>query len=157
VNLCACGCGKPARRTWRCGHNRRIPPRYSVDPSTGCWIWLGTRNSEGYGQIRERLDGGRGRTVKAHRFMYERLVGPIPVGRQLDHLCRNRACVNPVHLEPVDNATNTQRGQLAKLTWDDVREIRASSESTASIAARYGISKANVRHVRAGETWREVA
>ncbi len=71
----------------------------------GCWPWLGKANSGGYG-----LTTFKGRTYRAHRAMYEVVVGPIPEGLQLDHLCRNRACVRPSHLEPVTNWENTRRG-----------------------------------------------
>ncbi|MFK5284023.1 HNH endonuclease signature motif containing protein, partial [Lacticaseibacillus paracasei] len=52
-----------------------------------------------------------GKSQKAHRFMYERLVGPIPAGMQLDHLCRVRPCCNPAHLEPVTQRENIARGR----------------------------------------------
>src|SRR6185369_14504566 len=82
-----------------------IPPhRYrrflmQIDLSADdCWPWLGVRDSDGYGMVRWKEDGRlfqRG----AHRVAYDLLVGPIPDGLELDHLCRNRLCVDPEHLE----------------------------------------------------------
>jgi hypothetical protein len=71
----------------------------------GCWLWLGKDNGRGYGQL--WVDG---RTVAAYRFSYELHVGPIADGYELDHLCRNRLCVNPTHLEPVTHRENMLRG-----------------------------------------------
>lgn len=82
--------------------------RWTINPDTGCWEWTGsigrTPNS-GYGKV--RWDG---RSQRAHRVIYELLVGKIPEGLQLDHLCRVRHCVNPDHLEPVTQRENILRG-----------------------------------------------
>lgn len=74
----------------------------------GCWIWTGPC-AKGYGRVSVREAGSR-RSMQIHRYAYEQLVGPIPDGLQLDHLCRNRACCNPAHLEPVTSRENTLRG-----------------------------------------------
>lgn len=66
-----------------------------------CWEWTASLLTGGYGQYRSRC---------AHRVAWELLVGPIPPGMELDHLCRNRRCVNPDHLEPVTHLVNVQRG-----------------------------------------------
>lgn len=73
----------------------------------GCWHWRGALRN-GYGVI--NAGGHNGRTLYAHRVAYEALVGQIPAELQLDHLCRNRACCNPAHLEPVTQRENILRG-----------------------------------------------
>lgn len=84
-----------------------LEARFVPEPNTGCWLWIG--------HVDERLGYGRmvidGKRRVAHRIAYEALVGPIPDGLQLDHLCRVRCCVNPSHLQPVTQQENIRRGQ----------------------------------------------
>jgi hypothetical protein len=156
--FCICGCGgktRLARQTipekqWVKGtplryiaghHKHKSPVHYLVDPQTGCWVWQRNRRA-GYGQLNVN-----GRRVSAHRLYYERAKGPVPEGLELDHLCRNRACVNPDHLEPVTHLENIARA--AKLRPAEVAEIRRSSESTRTLAVRYGVSERTIQTRRA--------
>ncbi|MBX9587871.1 MAG: HNH endonuclease [Hyphomonadaceae bacterium] len=75
-----------------------------------CWEWTGARLKRGYGSINiRRRQGGRAGEV-VHRLMYQLFVGGIPPGREIDHLCRNRICCNPVHLEAITREENIRRG-----------------------------------------------
>ena len=84
----------------------RLMSKVDKNGPNGCWLWLGTKDGRGYGQIRSK---GRERLVKAHRVSYELFVGPIPDGLTIDHLCRTKHCVNPSHLEPVSMRENLMR------------------------------------------------
>lgn len=77
-----------------------------VDKSGECWEWTASRAGGGYGSF---TVNGRGQP--AHKFAYELLAGPVPAGLVLDHLCRNRICVRPDHLEPVTERENILRGE----------------------------------------------
>lgn len=122
--LCECGCGEPApiasktftKRGWRKGqplrfiqgHSGRMRPKgvihYEVDQATGCWIWQRSCMGNGYGHLTVN-----NRQILAHRFLFEKTVGAIPVGLELDHTCGNKRCINPLHLEPVTHAENCRR------------------------------------------------
>lgn len=104
------------RRYWRHGDPRessrvvgftdtRVWGNFEDDDDTDCWIWTGALNEGGYGIVRVGDS-----MVPVHRYTYHHLVGDIPEDLELDHLCRNRACANPDHLEPVTHRENVIRG-----------------------------------------------
>lgn len=111
---------------------------------SACWMWQrALRNGYGYLSVGGRDENG-GRRIYAHRRLYEMANGLIPSGLQLDHLCRNRACVRPDHLEPVTCTENIRRGLKTKVSQADVMEIRklkSDGQSSLSIAVKFGLSR----------------
>ena len=111
----------PEQRFWEKVTKQGPIPVYR--PELGpCWLWKGALSS-GYGSF--SLDG---RTQYAHRIAYGWLVGQIPDGLQLDHLCRNPPCCNPTHLEPVTSGENSVRGLGPKLTSQRQRGVPLTPE-----------------------------
>lgn len=168
---CHCGCGEKAglrrvhkykngirvlfkgepRKFITGHHTRKSPEEYVVDEN-GCWVWQRAIRDTGYGSI-----SINGKQMLAHRYMYEKLRGPIPDGMYLDHLCKNRACVNPEHLEVVTFKENIRRGKRVKLTEQDIPEIKklsASGVRQKEIAIKYGVSSCHVSRIINGEKWR---
>jgi hypothetical protein len=82
--------------------------RWDVDEDSGCWVWRGCTNPDGYGLITFE-----GRQTTVHRVSYILHVGDIPPGKELDHICKNRRCLNPAHLEAVVHRENVMRGGSA--------------------------------------------
>lgn len=133
ANLCACGCGALALpgKVYIHGHQSRRPAvdRFweKVDQNApgGCWLWTDFL-ARGYGRI-----SIGGRMVRAHRFAYELLVGPVPEGLEIDHLCRVRHCVNPAHLEPVTHAENLRRSDSISAVYARRDRCASGHEFTA--------------------------
>ena len=90
-------------------HDRFWPEDEGDDP-LGCWLWPGAAAS-GYGTFY----AAPGVSVYAHRYAYAAMVGPIPDGLHLDHLCQTTRCVNPLHLDPVTPRVNSQRAGRARV------------------------------------------
>jgi len=86
-----------------------------VKKTDTCWEWTAFINPDGYGifGIGSRADGSR-RTIHAHRWIYEQTYGKAPANYDIDHICHNRTCVRPDHLEAVTHKTNMERGDLSK-------------------------------------------
>lgn len=128
--------------------------RWVVDPVTECWVWQKGFMGKGYGNVWTGF-----KTEGAHRWAYESLVGSIPDDLELDHLCRNRACINPKHLEPVTNVVNKRRGIRIILTADKVREIRKLREQGVKyrvIAGQFGITTGAIHPIMTRKTWKDV-
>jgi hypothetical protein len=165
--FCHCGCGERTSlepdNNATLGRVRGTPRRYAMnhDKRRGwrilhedrgydspCHIWQGSLMPLGYGQVR-----ADGRTRQAHRVAYERERGPIPLGAQLDHICRVPRCVNPAHLEVVTNAENTRRGDRTRLTKADAVAIRVDKRPRRQIAAAYGVTPEHVGRIQRGCRW----
>lgn len=163
---CECGCGqlapldrrgKPQRYVR--GHNRRgkrLRPLYYLEDrgfSTPCWVC--DRSPDWNGYVRIRVDGAY---VFAHRHFYEDRYGPLPPGKHLDHLCRQRDCCNPEHLDPVTNAENQRRGSNAKLGSNGAMAARLAFATTSltkrAIADMLGVSESAVGLAINGRSWR---
>lgn len=123
----------------------RVMRRVAKDDESGCWIFAGCLNRTGYGQVTLSFEEGH---ALVHRVVYGRMVGPIPDGLVLDHLCRTPACCNPEHLEPVTQAENIRRGEAAESA-----RLRAAERETCGRGHRWAenlhITPAGKRRCRA--------
>lgn len=115
----------------------------------GCWVFHGSRLPAGYGKIGS--DGGRaGRMVLVHRLMYETFVGPIPDGHDIDHLCRNTSCCNPIHLEAVTRQTNVERG-IGWRNGVEAAALSAKSETHCSHGHEFTVENTYLYTTKSGE------
>ena len=130
----------------------RFWAKVTRDREDGCWEWTGGMTS-GYGRF---FVGGQSRPkqVGAHRWAYQHLIGPIPDGLQLDHLCRNRACVNPAHLEPVSQRVNVLRGEGLSAKQARQTHCRHGHEFTPENTR---MAKGRKRHCRQCQHYRNIS
>ena len=128
------------------------------DDISGCWEWQGKiHKTTGYG-----TKNFGGKTLLAHRWVWQMLQGPIPEGLVINHLCSNRKCVNPHHLEVTDQAGNCRHGAGAKLSIEQVLEIKKAKASKKwgtgkKLADKHGVSAALIHDIWNGRSWKEVA
>jgi hypothetical protein len=171
--FCQCGCGEKtniAKKNHTVfgfvkgkpyhyiqNHHKRKKTQYLEEDrgfDTPCWIWQLTLNQDGYARTYRRG------TTLAYKAYYERVHGPVPDGLQLDHLCCQRDCVNPYHLEAVTNIENTRRGKSTKLNPDKVRRIRELARTTnltyEAIGKLFGISLSQVSRIILRQRWKDV-
>lgn len=120
---------------------RRFWAKVELGHPGGCWVWAGSRNAKGYGRFRD------GRTVQAHRWAYELLVGPIPPGLVLDHVvCDNPPCVNPHHTKPATNAENVARAAALQTHCKHGHEYTEANTGRTGRGARYCRICVNAAH-----------
>jgi hypothetical protein len=131
---------------------------------SGCWLWVGTKDTGGYGMISRAC-----KYTKAHRVSYEAFVGPIPSGLHVLHACDNPACINPAHLSvgtvKENMAERDARGRrnvkgeqigTSKITADDALYIKQSNESLGVLAKKFGVSDQQVWRIKRGESWKHL-
>jgi hypothetical protein len=146
-------CEKHYRRALHSGSTASpqidIWQHYSVAADTSCWEWAGALWRNGYGKTSRSVHGTR----LAHRAYFAEHRGPIPDGMDLDHLCRNRLCVNPDHLEPVSRAVNLDRGLDARTSCRSGRhDISAPSDLIPG--TKQCVHCWRIRYKEAGERYR---
>ncbi len=138
--------------------------RYTVDPQSGCWVWIGSTNQDGYG-----LWSAHGEK-RAHRASFVLHHGVIPKGMHVLHTCDNPGCVNPDHLRlgtHQDNMADLRKkgraygaagetNKAAKLTERQAIQIMSDSRSCGVIATEYGVSSATIDNIRNGKTWAHI-
>jgi len=131
-------------------------PKYLIDLETGCWNWIAaTAKNTGYG-VACRPGVNR---IEAHRAHWEMKRGPIPSGMQIDHLCRNRKCVNLDHLEIVSPKDNVRRGRYYKLSQGKAAAIRAlwatGYITQSQLALAFEVDDSVISRTIRGEAWPE--
>jgi hypothetical protein len=143
---------------------QKLLKRVNIDLKTNCWMWIGSKGSRGYGRIKVE-----GKYQSAHRISYLVFKGEFEKGKEIDHLCRNRLCINPSHIEQVTHLINMQRvpkdlrggnrgGKGYKLNKEQVIEILLlnGKMSKAEIGRKYNVSDVHINHILRGNRWKSI-
>ena len=137
------------------------------EPNSGCWIWFGAVNGQGYGNI-----GRFGKSLKAHRVSWQVNRGPIPRGKHVLHRCDMTCCINPDHLfigtasdNMLDMYSKGRHKKVrltgtdhpgSKLTEADALYILSTPKHTRGLAQKFGVSNSRISSVRKGLTWKHL-
>jgi hypothetical protein len=161
--------GDPTKLVQKQYHGLTLEDRFwrYVKKEEGCWRWLSYIDPQGYGRLNYNA-----RPMLASRISYLIHFGEVPAGMAVCHKCDNPSCTNPDHLflgTQADNVADMERKgrarkrgkpgtehRQAKLTDQDVRDIRAGGASDAANSIKYGVSRATIHAIRVGKTWRHV-
>jgi hypothetical protein len=138
--------------------NAPLEDRYTTEPNTGCWLWLGAEHPQGYGRWKDEY---------AHREVYRMLVGPIPPGADLCHKCDTPLCVNPSHMflgttsDNLRDCVKKARCGTAKITMEQAAEMRrlyaTGDYSHREIGMMFGVGVTAARNCINRETWKDAA
>lgn len=159
--FCKCGCGQKTKisqyqdkrsgyekgqpRDYINGHANKLPYAFVLEDrgyNSPCWIWNRHINkTSGYALMSRWHANHRDKSRYAHRYFYALVIGPIPEGLQLDHLCKVRCCVNPNHLDPVTAEENCHRAsKISTQQRTEILELRRNRMPMKDIAARYDVT-----------------
>lgn len=149
------------------GRYPQIDPltRYEVDDNSGCWNWTGPTNSKGgYGTLKIAQGTGWSKLKRAHVYFWEFENGPVPDGLELHHICGNKKCVNPAHLELMSHIEHAylhrdKKCGDVKLSMQDARDIRIRYSKGGitqnSLAKLYDVSLWTIKNICLNKIWKE--